>query len=59
MSNDPIIPGAKLVEQGLAALRAQARLKVENRELRLKLALAEKKIAELEAQIAILQHRPA
>lgn len=55
MSNDPIIPGAKLIEQGLAALPSQARLEVENRELRLKLALSEKKIAELEAQIAILQ----
>jgi DNA-binding CsgD family transcriptional regulator len=55
MSKDPIIPGAKLIEQGLAALPSQARLEVENRELRSKLALAEKEIAELKAQVASLQ----
>lgn len=55
MSNDPIIPGAKLIEQGLAALPSQARLEVENRELRSKLSGAEKMIAELEAKVASLQ----
>jgi DNA-binding CsgD family transcriptional regulator len=55
MSKDPIIPGAKFIEQGLAALPSHARLEVENRDLRSKLELAEKKIAELEAKVVSLQ----
>lgn len=55
MSKDPIIPGAKLIEQGLAALPSQARLEVEIRELRAELAALKKENAELKAKNAELQ----
>ena len=55
MSRDPIIPGAKLIEQGLAALPSQARLEVENRELRAEIAVLKKENAELKTQVAALQ----
>ncbi len=54
MSSDPIIPGAKLIEQGLAALPSQARLEVEIRELRSQMTILKRENEELKAQIARL-----
>ena len=51
MSTDPIIPGARLIEQGLAALPSQARLEVENRELRAKIAELEFQVKERDSKI--------
>lgn len=53
------IPGAKTIENVLAALPTQAGLEKQNRELREQLALAEKKITELEAKIKTLEPKPS